>query len=85
MNTLQTIKQIVDNHNREIIFSDPVKVKLNPHTQVFYCHGVHSENGVWLMDGQGQWHGPLEENQVNAGLVINSIYQRLKILELQTV
>jgi hypothetical protein len=85
MTTLQTIQQIILSlAGHEIIFSDPVKVKSSPHKEVFTCYGLHAENeGVWLMDGKGEWHGPLQEDQGNARLVINSLYQRLKARKME--
>jgi hypothetical protein len=32
------------------------------------------------MDGDGNWHGPLKEDQANAGLLISTIYQRLRLM-----
>jgi hypothetical protein len=85
MTTLETIQQIVFSHaGHEIIFTDPVQVKSSPHQLVFTCYGVHAEeNGVWLMDGAGDWHGPLQEDQGNGRLVINSLYQRLRMLKME--
>lgn len=80
---LQTIQQIVSDHGQEIIFGEPVTIKLGPHQGSFECHGIHSESGVWLMDGAGQWHGPLEESQHNAILIINSLYQRLLAMKME--
>lgn len=83
MKTLKTIKEIIlSRQDNEILFSDPLVIKSSPHQHVFTCYGVHAERDeVWLMDGVGEWHGPLSEQQVNAQLVINSLYQRLKSLE----
>jgi hypothetical protein len=83
MNKLQTIQQIVSDHGHEIIFREPVTIKLGPHQGSFECYGIHSENGVWLMDGAGEWHGPLEENQCNATAIINSLYQRLLAMKME--
>jgi hypothetical protein len=83
MTKLQTIQQIVSDHGHEIIFSEPVTIKLGPHQGSFECYGIHSENGVWLMDGAGEWHGPLSEDQQNGKLVINSLYQRLKAMKME--
>lgn len=84
MTTLQTIQQIVSAFaGHEIIFNDPVRIKLGPHEGSFECHGIHSENGVWVLDGSGEWHGPLLESQANATPIINSLYQRLKASKMQ--
>lgn len=81
MNQLQIITQIVQEHSGQIRFEDPVDIKLP--TGTFFCHAVEldPELGLWLMDGQGECHGPLKEDQVNAERVISSLYQRLKTLE----
>jgi hypothetical protein len=36
------------------------------------------------MDGAGEWFGPLKEDQVNAGLMISSLYQRLNVMQLKS-
>jgi hypothetical protein len=85
MTTLETIKQILLSHaGHEIIFPDPLKIKMSPHQIVFTCYGAHGEeNGVWLLDGAGEWHGPLAEDQQNGKLVINSLYQRLRAIKME--
>lgn len=85
MNILQTIEQIVYGYpDHQINFDNPVRIKITPHQNSFEVWAVNkNDTGLWLMDKDGQWHGPLQENQVNADKVINSLYQRLKALELR--
>ena len=83
MTTLQHIQHMaVGYEGGQVIFDDPLHVKSSPHRLVFTAYGIWSgNNGVFVLDGDGEWHGPLLENQVNADLMINSIYQRLKYYE----
>lgn len=82
MNMLETIQHTLDRYSGEIIFDSPVIIKSTPHQHIFSCYGIHlSKNEIWLLDGGGAWHGPLDECQINAKYVISSIYQRLMILE----
>jgi hypothetical protein len=67
--------------DHQAIFDDAISVKASPHIALFTCYGACvGLDGVYLMDGAGEWHGPLKEDQANAGLMISSIYQRLKVL-----
>jgi hypothetical protein len=82
MNHLQFITDTVNNYpDHQVMFDNAIKVKASPHVNLFSCYGacVHS-GAVFLMDDSGCWHGPLLESQVNAGLMINSLYQRLKVI-----
>lgn len=66
----------------KVYFDDPVKVKKTPHHHLFTAYGIwaHGVNGVWLLDGAGTWHH-LEEKDDNAGYVIASMAQRLRLLK----
>jgi hypothetical protein len=67
--------------DHQVIFNDEIRVKASPHIALFSCYGACvGPDGIYLMDGAGEWHGPLKEDQVNAGLMISSLYQRLKVL-----
>ena len=83
MNHLQFITDIVNAYpDHRVIFDDAIRVKASPHIALFTCHGACvGPGGVYLMDGDGEWFGPLKEDQVNAGLVISSLYQRLKVMQ----
>lgn len=82
MNQLQYITEAVNKYpDHQVMFDDAIRVKASPHVALFNCHGACvGPDGVYLMDGAGEWHGPLKENQVNAGLMISSLYQRLRLL-----
>lgn len=65
----------------QIIFTDPITIKPAFHGIVFTCYGAWTgEKGIFLLDGAGQWHGPLDERQANAGCMIDAVYYRLKSL-----
>lgn len=82
MNQLQFITEAINKYpDQRVMFNDAIRVKASPHIAVFSCYGACvGPDGVHLMDGEGSWHGPLKENQVNAGVVISSLYQRLRLL-----
>lgn len=82
MNNLQQINTIAQRYlNGQVIFDEPLKVKSTPHQHVFTVYGVWSgDNGLFVLDGAGEWHGPLLENQLNGEIIINSIYQRMKLM-----
>lgn len=82
MNQLQYITEAINKYpDHQVIFSDAIRVKASPHIAIFTCYGACvGPDGVHLMDSEGIWHGPLKENQVNAGLMINSLYQRMRLL-----
>lgn len=84
MNQLQYITDSLNAYSdHRVMFDDAIKVKASPHIALFNCYGACvGPDGVYLMDGEGLWHGPLKEDQVNAGLIINSLYQRLKVMQL---
>lgn len=82
MNQLQYIIGSLKNYpDHQVMFSDAIRVKASPHIPVFTCFGACvGPDGVYLMDGDGEWHGPLKEDQVNAGLMISSLYQRMRLM-----
>lgn len=82
---MNQLKYITDSLNQypdhRVIFDDAIKVKASPHVSLFNCYGAWvGPDGVYLMDYEGEWHGPLNEDQVNAGLMISSLYQRMRLL-----
>jgi hypothetical protein len=87
MNKLLEIVQLAGAHpDGQVIFSEPLVIKSSPHWHLFTAYGVWSgPNGLYVLDGAGDWHGPVEENQGNAEFMINSIYQRLKVLPVPSV
>lgn len=82
MNQLQFITDSLNAYpDQRVMFDDAIKVKASPHIALFNCHGACvGPDGIHLMDGEGNWHGPLKEDQVNAGLMISSLYQRMKLM-----
>jgi hypothetical protein len=65
----------------KIIFDAPVSVMKDAGIELFSCYGAWADkqNGLWLMDGYGEWH-QLCHDQLNAACVITSLNQQLKIL-----
>lgn len=84
MNQLQYITDSLNAYpDHRVMFDDAIRVKSSPHMALFDCYGAWvGPDGVYLMDGDGLWHGPIKEDQINAGLIINSLYQRLKVMQL---
>lgn len=82
MNHLQFITDEINKYpDHQVMFDDAIRVKASPHLLLFSCHGACvGPDGVHLMDDSGMWHGPVKEDQVNAGLVISSIYQRMRLM-----
>jgi hypothetical protein len=81
MNQLQTIQQILSDTGNQIFFDTPVIVRKH-HVSILECWGVNIERGLWLMDETGNWH-EWDSKDLNAGLVLNSIYQRVRSLQLK--
>lgn len=80
MDQLFEIAQIANSYpDSKVMFDTPLVVKGSPHQHIFTAYGVWSgADGVYVLDGAGEWHGPLQEKQANAEFMISSIYQRLK-------
>lgn len=82
MNKLETIKEIVQARQDETIrFDEPVIIKKH-HISLMECWAVAVHENLWLMDELMEWH-KLDESDIHAHLVINSIYQRLKAMQLK--
>jgi len=68
---------------QEVYFHLPVKPKLPFGSFLIYAakvvksEAIPSNNGIWLMDGEGEWHGPLRESEMNAEFIIHALYNRL--------
>lgn len=65
-------------------FDPAVEVKTSPHTFPFraYAVCVSPKDELFVMDSDEQWH-QVELEDVNASLVIGSLYQRLKLMRIQ--
>lgn len=87
MNHLQYITDSLSKFpDHRVTFDDVIRVKASPHIALFSCCGACvGPDGVYLMDDAGEWHGPLKEDQVNAGLMISSLYQRLRVMAIPSV
>ena len=74
-------KQVASFPDGRILFGMPLTVKTKSNIELFTCHGAwaDAEHGLWLMDGQGQWH-QISHNQHNAQDVITTVYQKIKSL-----
>lgn len=84
MNKLAEINQITSQHNGQLMFDDALQIKSSPHTHLFTALGLCvGPDGLYVMDSAGDWQGPLLESQVNSEFMINSIYQRLKAIQLK--
>lgn len=61
----------------ELVFDEPIKVKITPHQELFRIYGFAVKDNVYVMDGTGEYHD-LQPEQVNVEYVANSLLQRLK-------
>lgn len=64
-------------------FTPAVEVKLTPHTHPFRIHAVcvSPKDDLYVMASDEQWH-QVELSDLNAALVIGSLYQRLKLMRI---
>jgi len=83
MSLLTDISSMLSKYpDSKAMLHEPIKVNGSPHQHVFTIYGAWAgEDGVWLLDGVGEWHGPLLETQINGNYLINSLFQRLKLKE----
>lgn len=66
-----------------LYFESAVEVKVTPHTFPFAAWAVcvSPKDALFVMDSDEQWHA-VELTDFNAGLVIGSLYQRLKLMRI---
>jgi hypothetical protein len=66
-----------------LYFDSAVEVKVSPHTYPFAAWAVcvSPKDEMYVMDSNEQWH-PVELSDLNATLVIGSLYQRLKLMRI---
>ena len=64
-----------------LYFDNAVEIKVSPHSPPFnsWAVSVSPYDELYVMDSDEQWHS-VELNDINAGLVIGSLYQRLKLM-----
>ena len=67
-----------------LYFDTAVEIKVSPHTFPFaaWAVAVSPNDELYVMDSDEQWH-PVEWSDRNAGLVIGSLYQRLKLMRIR--
>ena len=66
-----------------LYFESAVEVKTSPHTCPFSAWAVCAspKDELYVMDSDEQWH-KVELEDMNAALVIGSLYQRLKLMRI---
>ena len=66
-----------------LYFESAVEVKTSPHTYPFSAWAVCAspKDELYVMDSDEQWH-KVELEDMNAALVIGSLYQRLKLMRI---
>lgn len=64
-----------------LYFESAVEVKITPHTPPFsaWATCVSPSDELYVMDSDEQWHA-VALSDMNAGLVVGSLYQRLKLM-----
>lgn len=67
-----------------LYFDTAVEVKVTPHTPPFAAWGVSvsPQDKLYVMDVNEDWHHA-ELTDMNAALVIGSLYQRLRMMRVQ--
>jgi hypothetical protein len=67
-----------------LYFETSVEVKTSPHTFPFSAWAVcvSPKDELFVMDSDEGWH-QIELEDINASLVIGSLYQRLKLMRIQ--
>ena len=82
---LQECKEIVKDlvGHDYLYFETSVDVKTTPHTHPFsaWAVSVSPEEKLYVMDADEEWH-QVELEDMNAGLVIGSLYQRLQLMRI---
>lgn len=78
---VEIVKNLVGNDY--LYFETSVEVKTSPHTHPFSAWAVcvSPKDELYVMDSDEQWH-QVELEDYNAGLVIGSLYQRLKLMRI---
>lgn len=66
-----------------LYFENAVEVKLGPHSHPFHAWAVcvSPNEALYVMDADEQWH-QVELDDQGAGLVVSSLYQRLKLMRI---
>lgn len=79
--SVDIVKELVG--HEYLYFDTAIEVKITPHGFPFnaWAACVSPKNELFLMDSDEQWH-QVEWQDDNAGLVIGSLYQRLKLMRI---
>jgi hypothetical protein len=75
------VKDLVGNDY--LYFNEAVEVKVTPHSHPFsaWAVSVSPADSLYVMDSDEQWH-EVALQDMNAALVIGSLYQRLKMMRI---
>lgn len=77
INIRKRLETLPDN---KLMLREPINIKATEHVSAFTCWGVGaSDQGVFLMDADQQWHGPLKYHQANADTLIDGLCDRLSV------
>lgn len=76
-------KQMIVVTDTPIYFCSPIIVKVSPHKKIFTCYGVllTIKDEIKIYDEVQMWHSLHEVNE-NSGYILQSLYQRLKLIQL---
>ena len=79
---IEIVKDLVG--HEYLYFDTAVEVKVTPHTPPFaaWAVSVSPKDELYAMDRDEQWHR-VELTDMNAALVIGSLYQRLQMMRVQ--
>lgn len=74
-------KQVLLFPEGRIMFDAPLVITTKTQMELFCCYGAWADQlrGLWLMDGQGQWH-EVHHDDANAEDVIANVIQQVKSL-----
>ena len=66
-----------------LYFDNAVEVKFSPHSPPFnaWAVTVSPQDDLYVMDNNKEWH-QVEWKDLNAGLVIGTLYQRLMLMRI---
>lgn len=81
MYKLIEISKMLNNYlEGKVKFDVPVVAILPCNTFSIYGAQKSEEHGIWILEGSGEWHGPLMSTQVNGEILIDALYDRLKMI-----
>lgn len=81
---MDSIKELLVVTDTPFLFPDPIVVKITPHIELFRCYGIFiSKDGTLKTLNINQEWQQIEPNQVNAGYILQTIFQRIKSMKLR--